>query len=835
MANLISQALSIGGRYLNWRATRRGIPTRPSRVLVFFHGYSLAHTIRPMVVARALRELGVEVVCAGVGPHAHRFVADGFSVRPVTTMPQERIDRHVASGQYTYYDEEWVERCVDADRQLISELTPHLVVADFRPSLRISAALHGVDLAEIDAAYNQPGYPFPIRVPETLRPDTTSFDSCLIRRSSQIQPHTTLRLVADVPEFHPPGEVYKDAYRYVGPLIDDEPEPANISILDDTGWDTSLPLVHLTCGSTGATPAFMNSVLSALCDLPCRALVTTAGRWDGPSPSQNIRLVDFLPANWVLRKAHLHIGTGGIGTVYHALKAGVPVIGAPEHLDQEYHLNRVRDLGLGIKIDWQELHDAGALTKAIRHVLGEYRELRKRCESFSPYVQAWRGGESAAAAIVTMLNHRDGASGIPRDSLVSEPEFLHHLTLSTPPELCRRDLRRMLQQGVRRGMPQQRLRGRRYYDSIESWNWLYDRVPGFFEADYRSLELRRKAYLSGGAGGVTTACLSQRYLVTCTYRVYPQTLSSSAPLQLIVPYPLRSQYQPCVELVECTPPQLREYLVPAAGFFYGYSLTPDRTLEEPIEVSYTCRVQVQARVLERRLVPPLGRAEQERYTQVNSRLAWSDEVQRLVNTLDLKADQPAAVQARLIYLHLASTKRFRRTRDACRCLSCCTHAVLAGNGGHCITLSRAFIALCRLRGIPAREVCGALVGYPTAPGRYEIGVFNEVLFGHTWAECFLADFGWIPVEFHSTVIASQAMTNHNVTDDVLRSTIERQSQGYQDYYFGNLDCHRVICSNSVKEIPQAITLMIDENGGVRWHRPPGLRDESRLTCECLPS
>ena len=45
------------------------------RLLVFFHGYSLAHVIRPLVVARALRQRGYEVLFAGRGPHTQRIAA----------------------------------------------------------------------------------------------------------------------------------------------------------------------------------------------------------------------------------------------------------------------------------------------------------------------------------------------------------------------------------------------------------------------------------------------------------------------------------------------------------------------------------------------------------------------------------------------------------------------------------------------------------------------------------------------------------------------------------------------------------------------------------------
>ena len=65
------------------------------------------------------------------------------------------------------------------------------------------------------------------------------------------------------------------------------------------------------------------------------------------------------------------IGIVGIGTIYQSLGCGVPLIGAPEHLDQEYHLNRVEELGLGVKLDRREF-TADRILWALERVLDEY-------------------------------------------------------------------------------------------------------------------------------------------------------------------------------------------------------------------------------------------------------------------------------------------------------------------------------------------------------------------------------------------------------------------------------------------------------------------------------
>ena len=84
MLETLRQNLAAGLQHLSVRLQRAGtierLPHHECPVLIFFHGYSLAHTIRPLVVGRVLRARGYPVEFAGVGPHAARSAAEGFQV-----------------------------------------------------------------------------------------------------------------------------------------------------------------------------------------------------------------------------------------------------------------------------------------------------------------------------------------------------------------------------------------------------------------------------------------------------------------------------------------------------------------------------------------------------------------------------------------------------------------------------------------------------------------------------------------------------------------------------------------------------------------------------------
>jgi len=96
--------------------------------------------------------------------------------------------------------------------------------------------------------------------------------------------------------------------------------------------------------------------------------------------------------------------------------------------------------------------------------------------------------------------------------------------------------------------------------------------------------------------------------------------------------------------------------------------------------------------------------------------------------------------------------------------------------GDCGTQSTYFTALCRSVGIPART-CG---GYQLFPG--ETGP-------HFWAEFYLPEYGWIPVD---VTLAETGDWAYNATEEELAL--------YKEYYFGNLDPYRCTIQNDVDQV-----------------------------------
>ena len=260
---------------------------------------------------------------------------------------------------------------------------------------------------------------------------------------------------------------------------------------------------------------------------------------------------------------------------------------------------------------------------------------------------------------------------------------------------------------------------------------------------------------------------------------------------------------------------------------------------EALDFSYSCELAVrEQRIEESGFKTELSDTERARLLEVDPHLSRLPEVIQFRNQLDLADDGSDEEKARAIYLELMGTKRFVKTKDPNQRAHYSISAVLNGDGGHCVTLIRTFAALCRLEGIPTREVTGAFIGYPLTDDEFQADNYGEPLFGHTWVEIHLAGKGWVPVEFHGIVIGEGAATEHNVKDEKLRLTLRENTPKYRDYYFGHLDNHRIICSESVRRVPQCLVEDVDKPADhpARWKAPSrDLRFECSLNVKCLQS
>ncbi|MFO8008144.1 MAG: glycosyltransferase [Candidatus Brocadiia bacterium] len=367
--------------------------TRKTTVLFAPEGTVLAHVGRVLAVAQAMPSEEVEMLFAGSGCHSRWMEDYAGEVLPLYTRPREQLMERLLSGG-SAFDYEQVRRYVEDEIRLLREVQPDVVVGDFRPTLGISARYVGIKHVCLVNAVWSPYCAVELAPPDSWLP-TRLFGKKLISALRPLVEKAVfahyarpfnrvlrryglpeagevrdcmcsgdLNLLTDLPEFCPTTELPPD-HRYAGPISwePDVPEP---DWLDQIPADR--PTVYLTMGSTGAAGR-MEAISERLLRAGYRVICTSAAdRRDLWPDEPAFHAVRYAPGSALCRRADVVVCHGGNGTIYQALAQGTPVVGVPQFHDQEFNMQRVEELGVGLRarLGWQT---ARGVCQAVTRVL----------------------------------------------------------------------------------------------------------------------------------------------------------------------------------------------------------------------------------------------------------------------------------------------------------------------------------------------------------------------------------------------------------------------------------------------------------------------------------
>jgi UDP:flavonoid glycosyltransferase YjiC (YdhE family) len=399
-------------------------------VLLMPEGSVLAHVGRVLAIAAALERRGVSACFAASGEHTAWLAKTGKQVFPVLTRPREDLLRRLKRGG-SAFDEVGLRGYVRDEVRILKEVQPDVVVGDFRPSLAISAAHVGVPHVCVTNAVwtrfcafrlDPPRSWLPTKVlgksllrwlapclePRVFRFYARSFNR--VRREYGLPPLADLRdcmcsddltLVADAPELFP-AEGLPPNVQYVGPVMW---EPPGCGPEWLTRLDPGRATVYLTMGSTGPL-ARMKEVAQQLLGMGMQVVCTTAtansASW---SDDPHFHAVRYCPGSLLCGVASVVVCHAGNGTIYQALAHGVPVVGVPEFHDQEFNMQQVEALGLGLRArPGRRLAENVAI--AVRAVLDD-RTYRQRAQALQRVLQSKNGSETAAGAILRFMGMAD--------------------------------------------------------------------------------------------------------------------------------------------------------------------------------------------------------------------------------------------------------------------------------------------------------------------------------------------------------------------------------------------------------------------------------------------
>ena len=137
-------------------------------ILIFFHGFDSVSVHRALVVGTTLRRRGYSVDFAGTGPFTDRVRQADFPLHNLAT-PIQDLGAMLSFGANEVDYDSSIHQSVEAERALVGRLKPDLAIVNSRPTLRLTAALEGIDVVWITSAYNTPRYSYPIHFPEFIR------------------------------------------------------------------------------------------------------------------------------------------------------------------------------------------------------------------------------------------------------------------------------------------------------------------------------------------------------------------------------------------------------------------------------------------------------------------------------------------------------------------------------------------------------------------------------------------------------------------------------------------------------------------------------------------
>jgi UDP:flavonoid glycosyltransferase YjiC (YdhE family) len=314
----------------------------------------------------------------------------------------------VTKGKLAYTIEEY-RQYVEEDLKLIEELSPDLIISDWRISIPVCRDITGIPTIMIANAHWSPYSIQPLAALDSplvrisgykgtraimmlfknkiakyyVRPYNTVRKSYGLRLLNSLQeicdcidrcPHWLLYL--DIPSLSPTADIPSN-HSYLGPPI-----WSPYVVLPDW-WDDlppDKPVVYLTLRSSGNLK-HMPMIMKMLANKSVTVLFASGGRYQSESIPDNFYVTDYLPGVEACRKAAFVICNGGKGAIYQALSVGKPVLGVSTNWDQYMSMQPLEKQGAGILIRSMQINKK-RISKAPDALLklGTYQESAQKLQ-----------------------------------------------------------------------------------------------------------------------------------------------------------------------------------------------------------------------------------------------------------------------------------------------------------------------------------------------------------------------------------------------------------------------------------------------------------------------
>ncbi|MDY6861496.1 MAG: hypothetical protein SV062_00735 [Thermodesulfobacteriota bacterium] len=329
----------------------------------------LAHAGRCVIVARELKRRGHNVILAGSPKYLQSPEVVKEGEFEFYNLPDIGVEESLEILR-TFWKKpkrSSVKEHLDAELEMYKVLKPHLIIADFRLTVYISARKAGIPVVsllggrwiekyaveKLKAIKTHPKYPtikkiLGIKGAEIImpffqrliirykvRPFQFAFKKYGLKKKKTLGDLLTgdFNLILDTHLWCPTRDLPEN-FQVVGPVYwePEIPMPDWIKKIDRTR-----PVIYITLGSTGHKDIFYE-LFKVFTDSSYQILVSTGGQIDIPRDRvpKNFFLEKYLPGEEIMKLSDMVIYHGGSGTSYQTIKTCTPAIVIATHLEQEF-------------------------------------------------------------------------------------------------------------------------------------------------------------------------------------------------------------------------------------------------------------------------------------------------------------------------------------------------------------------------------------------------------------------------------------------------------------------------------------------------------------------
>lgn len=358
-----------------------------ARILFLPYTEQIGSTYPLLDLASHFAEKGDEIIFAGSGKYKKLIEDSGYRIEPLIEVPYPVYNKSLKTGGGNFHTYETAKEHIAAELELFKRIKPDLVIAQNRPTARVSGDIckiktislivamatryRDVKVYEADLFIFSKLFKFPLfgklfskgqnKIIELysklwLKPYNK------IAKEYGIKPYQSffdliegnlLTLIPESESLFPLQKGYpKDKYFFIGPQLTkahfDTPDWYNEAKEKDGNF------IYLSMGSTsqGLYPYVFHRLVKIFGGSKEVNIVTnTSWILDGDKEMRetpdNVFVANITPAEAMFNLADLTICHGGNGTIYHSLLFGVPIYCVVGRVEHELNMKRLEELNLG--------------------------------------------------------------------------------------------------------------------------------------------------------------------------------------------------------------------------------------------------------------------------------------------------------------------------------------------------------------------------------------------------------------------------------------------------------------------------------------------------------